>query len=124
MQEFKPEGTGAELVYLPSMATGEMNTEQQAHNADVYAKFKTAYEEDKPMPALLIDAHIMMEEVETQLGAPAMAKGYFACTTAIYVSEESPLAAQSGHGVMLILSPMGESMQGILNADGSVTLMM
>lgn len=126
MEENKPEGGGAELVYLPSIATGEMNTEQQAHNAEVYAKFKTAYEEDKPMPALLIDAHIMMEELEAQFGAPAMAKGYFACTMAIYVSEESPLAAQSGYGVMISAAVFGgsEMLQCMLNVDGSVTLMM
>lgn len=125
LEENKPEGgTGAELVYLPSIAAGEMNAEQQAHNAEVYAKFKTAYEEGKPMPALLIDASIMLEEIEIQSGAPAMAKGYMACTLAIYVSEESPLAAQSGYGVMLTMELMGEQMQGMLTADGSVMLMM
>lgn len=125
MQEFKPEGAGAELVYLPSMVTGEMNAEQQAHNVEVYAKFKTAYEEGKPMPALLVDGNVMLEEYETQLGAPAMASGYLGSSMVIYVSEESPLAAQSGHGVMVSALFGGSDMlQCMLKADGSVMLLM
>lgn len=125
MQEFKPEGTGAELVYLPSGVTGEMSAEQQAHNVEVYAKFKTAYEESKPMPALLVDANLLMEEYEAQFEAPAMASGYLGSSMVIYVSEESPLAAQSGHGVMVSAPIAGNGMlQCMLNADGSVTLLM
>lgn len=125
MEGFKPEGSGAELVYLPSTATGEMNTEQQAHNAEVYAKFKTAYEEGKPMPALLIDGRFLIEEVEVQFGAPAMASGYIVSSMVMYISEESPLAAQSGHGVMIQAILGGSDMlQCMLNTDGSITLMM
>ena len=125
VEENKPEGGAAsEIIYLPDMNTGEMDPEHLTNNIAVYNKFKTAFEEGKPLPLLSIDASIMLYEIEQQLGVPSEASGYFPCSIVIFVSKDSPLVAQAGEGVMFIFSVAGsDAVDGILQPDGNIMMM-
>jgi hypothetical protein len=125
MEENKPEeGAASEIVYFPDMNTGEMDPADQAHNLEVYNKFKTAFEEGKPLPLLSIDATFMFAQMEAQLGQPIKAAGYSPCTMVIFVPSDSPLAAQMGDGVMITFSADGQDTAGMIQPDGNVMLMM
>lgn len=118
-------GAASEIVYFPDMNTGEMDSADQAHNLEVYNKFKTAFEEGKPLPLLSVDAKFMFASMEEQLGQPLNCAGYLPCVTVIFVPVDSPMAAQQGDGIMFMFTPEGsESMAGIIQSDGNVMLMM
>lgn len=124
MEENKPEGGAAsEIAYFPDMNTGEMDPADQAHNLEVYNKFKTAFEEGKPLPLLSVDAAFMFASMEAQLGQPLNCAGYVPCTTVIFVPADSPMAAQQEDGIMLMFSPeAGDTMIGLIQSDGNVML--
>lgn len=126
MEENKPEGGAAsEIVYLPDSNTGEMDPANQAHNLEVYNKFKTAFEEGKPLPLLSVDATFMFASMEEQLGQPLNTKGYVFCSTVAFIPVDSPMAAQSGDGIMFMCMLESDTlMTGLIQSDGNVMLVM
>lgn len=125
LENNKPEGGAAsEIVYLPDMTTGVMDPEHQAHNLEVYNKFKVAFEEGKPFPLLSIDAAIMLASIEEQLGQPVNASGYIPCMVVVFVPADSPLVAQMGEGIMFMVDMVGSSgLEGLIQPDGNIMLM-
>lgn len=126
LEENKPEGGGAasEIVYFPDTNTGEMDPAYQAHNLEVYNKFKTAFEEGKPLPLLSIDATFMFAGMEEQFGQPLNCAGYLLCTMVVFVPVDSPMAAQMGDGIMFMFTPdTSGPMSGLIQSDGNVMLM-
>lgn len=125
VEENKPEGGAAsEIVYLPDMNTGEMDPADQAHNLEVYNKFKDAFEKGEPLPLLSMDLTVMFAQIEQQLGMPANVSGYSPCIMVVFVPADSPLADQSGDGVMFISMVEGNGgIQGVIQPDGNVMLM-
>lgn len=126
LEENKPEGGGAasEIFYFPDMNTGEMDPADQAHNLEVYNKFKEAFEAGKPLPLLSADLAFMFADMEAQLGQPVNAAGYSPCTMVAFVPSDSPLAAQAGDGVMFAINAGDQEMQGMIQPDGNVMPMM
>lgn len=117
-------GAASEIFFLPNANTGELTPERKAHNAEVYNKLKSAFEEGKPLPLLSADAAVMLDTIEEQLGQPANASGYLACTQVIFVSADSPLAAEVGAGVIFaILTEHMNAAQGVILSDGNITLL-
>lgn len=125
VEENKPEGGAAsEIVYLPDMNTGEMDPSDQAHNLEVYNKFKDAFEKEELLPLLSMDLAAMFAQIEQQLGMPANVSGYSPCTMVVFVPVDSPLAAQMGDGVVFVSSiDVGNPIQGVLQSDGNVMLL-
>lgn len=119
----KPEGAASETFFLPNMSTGVLKPERQAHNAEVYNKFKSAFEEGKPLPLLSMDAAVLLEQVEEQLGQPANAAGYLACLQVMFIPADSPLAEQTGAGVMFKTDAEGSFVVGFILSDGNITLL-
>ena len=126
MEENKPEGGAAsEIVYFPDMNTSEMSAENLTHNLEVYNKFKTAFEEGKPLPLLSVDATFMFASIEAELGQPINCAGYLPCVTVIFVPVDSPIAAQQGDGIVfMITAEAQEPISGLIQSDGNVMLMM
>jgi hypothetical protein len=125
VEENKPEGGAAsEIIYLPDMNTGETDPADQAHNLEVYNKFKDAFEKGEPLPMLSMDLAILFAQMEQQLGAPANVSGYSPCMMVAFVPADSPLADQSGDGVVFMsLIDGGNPIQGVLQSDGNVMLL-
>ena len=120
----KPEGGAAsEIVYLPDITSGEMDPEHQAHNLEIYNKFKAAFESGEPLPLLSIDLAFMFAQTEEQLGQPVNASGYSPCMMVVFVPADSPLAAQTGNGIMFLIMIEGGGLQGIIQPDGNIMLM-
>lgn len=114
----KPEGAASETFFLPNISTGELKPEHQAHNAEVYNKFKAAFESGKPLPLLSVDYAFLVEE---SLGQPVNAAGYVSCITVVFVPTDSPLAEQAGSGIMFVaISGTNNSVQGHITSDGNV----
>jgi hypothetical protein len=126
VEENKPEGGAAsEIVYLPDMNTGEMDPADQAHNLEVYNKFKDAFEKGEPLPLLSMDLTVMFAEIEQQLGMPANVSGYSPCMMVVFVPVDSPLAAQPGDGVVFTsVIDGGDRIDGVIQSDGNVMLVM
>ena len=126
LENNKPKGGAAsEIVYFPDMTTGEMDPEHQAHNLEVYNKFKTAFEEGKPLPLLSLDLSFVFAQVEDQLGMPANVSGYLQCNMVVFIPVDSPMAAQSGDGIMFIYMEPGSGsipMSGLIQSDGNIML--
>lgn len=117
----KPEGAASETFFLPNMSTGELKPERQAHNAEVYNKFKAAFESGKPLPLLSVDYAFQLDSVEESLGQPANAAGYVPCITVVFVPTDSPLAEQVGSGIAFVaISETNNSVQGLITSDGNV----
>lgn len=117
----KPEGAASETFFLPNMSTGELKPERQAHNAEVYNKFKAAFESGKPLPLLSVDYAFQLDFVEESLGQPANAAGYVPCITVVFVPTDSPLAEQAGSGIMFVaISETNNAVQGLITSDGNV----
>lgn len=120
----KPKGGAAsEIVYFPDMTTGEMGPEHQAHNLEIYNKFKAAFEGGEPLPLLSIDVLFMFAQVEEQLGQPVNVSGYFPCLMVVFVPADSPLVAEMGEGIVFMMDMMGSTLQGIVQPDGNTMLM-
>lgn len=117
-------GAASEIFFFPNMSTLELTPERQAHNAEVYNKFKSAFEEGKPLPLLSVDGAVMLEQIEEQLGQPANAAGYIACLQVMFIPADSPLVEQMGAGVMFVVSIDGTNdVIGYILSDGNITLM-
>lgn len=118
----KLEGAASEIFFLPNASTGELTPERQAHNAEVFNKFKSAFEEGEPLP--LLSADVWIEPIEEQLGQPANASGYSACKQVIFVSADSPLAAETGACVMFVtVDHQMDATPGSILSDGSITIL-
>lgn len=126
IEEALAEGGGAasEIVYLPDTNTGEMDSADQAHNLEVYNKFKDAFEKGEPLPMLSVDLTFMFAQMEEQLGQPANVSGYLQCTMVVFIPVDSPMAAQSGDGIMFMAMELGSGnpMSGLIQPDGNVML--
>ena len=117
----KPEGAASEIFFLPNASTGELTPERQAHNAEVYNKFKAAFESGKPLPLLSVDYAFQFDAIEEQLGQPVNAAGYVPCITVVFVPTDSPLAEQAGSGIMFVaISETNNSVHGFITSDGNV----
>lgn len=125
LEENKPEvgGAASEIVYLPDTNTGEMDSADQAHNLEVYNKFKAAFEGGEPLPLLSADSSFMFASVEEQLGQPVNASGYFPCMMVAFVPADSPLVDEMGNGIVFMVDMMGSTLQGIVQPDGNIMLM-
>lgn len=120
IEENKPEGGGAETVYIEETLTPE----HQAVNAATYAKCKANVAEDKALPAIVIDVTSIMMQ-----GGNESADGVkvsVPCTMMFFADPSSELAAAQGTGglMMTLELPVGEGNEQILiNEDGSITIM-
>lgn len=124
LENNKPKGGAAsEIFYLPDGNIGEMDPSNQAHNLEVYNKFKAAFEGGEPLPLLSVDSSFWFADMEEQLGQPVNASGYFPCMVVIFIPADSPLIAEMGEGIMFMVDMMGSSIFGIVQPDGNVMLM-
>lgn len=120
----KPKGGAAsEIAYLPNMTSEEMDPADQAHNLEVYNKFKAAFEGGEPLPLLSVDSSFMFAQMEEQLGQPVNASGYYTCQMVVFIPADSPLAAEMGEGIVFMMDMMGSTLQGIVQPDGNMVLM-
>lgn len=108
----KPEGAGAETVYLEEALTEA----HQAANAAVYAKCKANVAEGKPLPAILID---MTAGLAANLGTT---EGIAIMTPDIqqvmFIDPSSPLVETAGiSGLAIFISDM----QMAVNEDGTIS---
>lgn len=124
MEENNTGGAASEIFYFPDMNTGEMDPADQAHNLEVYSKFKEAFEAGKPLPLLSADAAFMFADMEEQTGMSANTSGYVSCNMVVFIPYDSPLTADIGEGVMFQAKAMNEDVQGLIMPDGNVMLMM
>jgi hypothetical protein len=119
MEENKPEGGGAETVYIEETLTPE----HQAANAATYAKCKANVAEDKALPAIVLDVTQLMEQaIGASLGG---VKVSFPLEEIIFADPSSDFAAgQGASGLMMgFLDPSGDKASIIVNEDGSITAM-
>lgn len=124
LENNKPKGGAAsEIFYLPDMNTGEMDPEHQAHNLEVYNKFKTAFECGETLPFLSMDLSLMFADIEESLGQPANVSGYSPCNRVVFVPADSPIVDQTGEGIVFLVDMMGGTLQGIVQPDGNIMLM-
>lgn len=124
LENNKPKGGAAsEIAYFPDMNTGEMDPEHQAHNLEVYNKFKAAFEGGEPLPLLSMDLSPMFAQAEERLGQPCGVSGYSPCTVVIFVPADSPMVADMGEGIVFMVDIMGGTSQGVVQPDGNIMLM-
>lgn len=116
-------GAASEIAYFPNINTGEMDPEHQAHNLEIYNKFKAAFEAGEPLPLLSIDAAFMFAEVEEQLGQPANASGYYPCSMVLFIPADSPLATEMGNAIMFEITIQGGRLAGLIQPDGNAMIM-
>ena len=122
LENNKPKGGAAsEIAYLPDMNTGEMDPEHQAHNLEIYNKFKAAFEGGEPLPLLSVDSSFMFAGIEEQLGQPINAPGYLPCSMVVFVPADSLLVAEMGEGIVFWVD-MGSTAHGVVQPDGNVML--
>lgn len=110
----KPEGEGAETVYVEETLTSE----HQAVNASTYAKCKANVEEDKPLPAIVMDTTQMMaaqQGTNTDGIKMSMLPSQF-----VFVDPSAPAASEVG---MAGLVCAVDGMTVTVNEDGSITIM-
>lgn len=113
MEENKPEGGGAETVYVEETLTPE----HQAVNAATYAKCKANVAEDKALPAIVLDVTQMM----IGQGMPTDGvKIAILPAELIFADPSSPSASDAGVAGIICAS---EGMNFIVNEDGSITMM-
>lgn len=124
LENNKPKGGAAsEIAYLPDANTGEMDPEHQAHNLEIYNKFKAAFEGGEPLPLLSMDLSLMFVQIEESSGQPANVSGYSSCMMVVFIPADSPLAAEMGEGIMFMAAIEGSGLQGLIQPDGNVMLM-
>lgn len=126
LENNKPEGGAAsEIVVFPNFNTGEMDPEHQAHNLEVYNKFKAAFEAGEPLPLLSVDLAFMFAEMEGQLVQPANVSGYSLCLMVVFIPADSPMAAEMGNGIMFAANMEGSSsiVMGLIQPDGNIMLL-
>jgi hypothetical protein len=125
LEENKPEvgGAASEIAYFPDMNTSEMDPEHQAHNLEIYNKFKAAFDGGEPLPLLSMDLSIMFAGIEEQLGQPVNASGYSPCMMVVFVPADSPLVAEMGEGIVFMVDMGGSTIHGVVQPDGSTLLM-
>lgn len=124
LENNKPKGGAAsEIAYFPDMTTGVMDPEHQAHNLEVYNKFKAAFEGGESLPPLSVDLSFMFAQVEESLGQPANVSGYSPCSMVVFIPADSPLVAQMGEGIMFTAVIEGSRLQGLIQPDGNIVLM-
>lgn len=117
MEENKPEGGGAETVYVEDPLTPE----HQAVNAATYAKCKANVEEDKALPGIQVD----LTSIAAANAGSSEGLGVVTCANdVVFVAKDSPLAADM-QGLLLRgdSSSLGGSWQLVVNEDGSITMM-
>ena len=124
LENNKPKGgTASEIAYIPDMNTGEMDPEHQAHNLEIYNKFKAAFEGGEPLPLLSMDMSPLFASMEEQLGQPINASGYALCMRVIFIPADSPMVAQIGEGIMFVAAMEDSGLGGLIQPDGNVMLM-
>lgn len=124
MEENKPKGGAAsEIAYFPDTTSGEMDPEHQAHNLEVYNKFKAAFEVGEPLPLLSLDLSFMFAQLEEQVGQPVNVSGYSPCMMVLFIPADSPMVAQMGEGIMFVADMGGSGLEGLIQPDGNVMLM-
>ena len=117
MIENKPEGGGAETVYIADdFVTMELTPEHQAINAATYAKCAANVAEGKSLPMIVIDVTAMYA---LELGTTER----IACVTqdvvmTLFVNQDSPLAAEM-LGLMIAIDGLSIS----INEYGLVTVL-
>lgn len=118
MEENKPEGGGAETVYLEV----PLSPEHQAVNAATYAKCKANVAEDKALPAIVLDATQAMG----QASGMSMAGTKFSVPflQIAFIDPSSEFAAGQGiSGLMVLTTDMqGDTGEFIVNEDGSIAM--
>lgn len=113
MEENKPEGGGAETVYMAEPLTPE----HQAVNAATYAKCKANVAEDKALPAIVVDITQMMAAQGTP--TDGMKMSMFPEETA-FVDPSSPNVEALGMAGLVCVTD-GEMLT--VNEDGSITIL-
>lgn len=113
MEENKPEGGGAETVYLEELLTPE----HQAVNAATYAKCKANVAEDKALPAIVMDMTQMMAAQGMSTDGVKMA---FLPLQVIFVDPSSPSVSEMGMAGLVCAS---DGANITVNEDGSITVM-
>lgn len=114
MEENKPEGGGAETVYL-----GEpLSPEYQAINAATFAKCKANTAEGKALPAIVVDATELA--AESYFGTKEGVRLTVPCFQTIFVDQSSPAASASGQYGLMVETDNGPA---LVNEDGSIMLM-
>lgn len=112
MEENKPEGGGAETVYIEETLTPE----HQAANAATYAKCKANVAEDKTLPAIVMDVTQMM----VAQGMPDGVKMIMFPLQVMFVDPSSPSVSEMGMAGLVCAS---DGANIIVNEDGSITMM-
>lgn len=116
MEENKPEGGGAETVYIADdFATMELTPEHQAINAATYVKCAANIAEGKPIPMIVVD---MTALYTTEIGTTEGVACTMQSIQVICVTPNSPLASE-GSGI--VINSLDFVFQ--INEDGSVTLL-
>lgn len=122
-------GTASETIYLPDAISGEMDPEHQAHNLEVYNKFKAAFEGGESLPFLSIDmSPILVAQIEEVLAQSAKVSVHSYCTIVMFIPADSPLAEGLGNGVVfysIFLDNNSGSfipIQGLIQPDGNIML--
>lgn len=117
MEENKPEGGGAETVYIEEPLTPE----HQAANAATYAKCKANVAEDKALPAIVMDiTQVMVSAMGVSLSG---VKVSFPFEEIVFADPSSELAAQGISGLAIGFNdPAGDKAQCFVNEDGSITV--
>lgn len=109
MEENKPEGGGAETVYIEETLTPE----HQATNAAAYAKCAANVAEDKALPAIVMDV------TQNMVGMPDGVKMIIFPLQVMFVDPSSPAAAEAGMAGLVCAS---DGVNIIVNEDGSITI--
>lgn len=117
MEENKPEGGGAETVYIEETLTPE----HQAANAATYAKCKANVAEDKALPAIVLDLSQLMGQAMGASMNGIKVSSPFAQIT--FVDPSSEFATDQGFSglVMAFTTPTGDNARCLVNEDGSIT---
>lgn len=113
MEENKPEGGGAETVYIEETLTPE----HQAANAAAYAKCAANVAEDKALPAIVLD--ITQEIAGQGMPTDGVKMSMLPLQTA-FVDPSAPAASDMG---MAGLVCMADGVNITVNEDGSITQM-
>ena len=112
LANYKPDVNGAETVYVEETLTSE----HQAVNAATYAKCKANVEEDKPLPAIVMDTTQMLaaQGINTNGVKMSMTPWQF-----IFADPSSPAASEVGQAGLICGS---DGMTVTVNEDGSITI--
>ena len=120
MEENKPEGSGAETVFVvDNVDDMSITPEHQAANAAVYAKCRDAAAEGKPLPMVCVDgATIMLGGSGVSIVGVSV---LLSSSIVMFVDPNSELAAEMS-GLVVTINSFGDNIQAVVAEDGSVTL--